>query len=1074
MSAVYVVDYPGSISSTYYPATLPPATGFGKFQSLAPYQSTFKIWDENGGRFTNYAATMDQILKYGIFYAWDGFAGTYRRNSPTTDVVAEQDVSRPTAYDNDLNSLLSSYNQILNIASKPETIDYIKDPAQRVTNTYIFGPISNKTLSFGNNNNIIMMSPTPLRYNYVINELIDSEATNVPGKVIENVFYPSAQGQFQTNTIRVGTGDISARGNNIVYYDSSIKELAIKGQGSNVFVPSLGSFNLALTDFKIEGNIGAIKAVEKLQFSQTALPVQQALAPIPVGNSAQFAYQPSDLYYVVSAHEYKVQDQTSPDWSGVLGVFYEDHQTSENAVVYLGNEKTDRNGKLNPDGTFNSSSLGAVGGETLIGGSGTDIFYGIDPGFWGTLADHSLFLSAPEGETKNHRFNEQTYYTTHLYGGAGNNIFYLGNPTKLTVNGNQFKGDYSYVVRTAHDETILPSDRAKLSYASVENVSIVNVNLTTTTTSYTNSTSSYTSQEGPSASTLDTVRTGLGLASSVLGVRDTSGALILDKISPYFSKLGTAVSAASVVTGIIKTLPEIEKALSPPSPPVTISSTETNEPLGVWKQAIDINDWNPGVILQMQVNISGNKLQDTRWDQFQFAIEKSRTTSTGEAGAEISYTKAGGTSQTLFHLAALGADNSYGYYGWNFIQNKPVKITESHLDFFGQLPAISTQAPLASYTAKNGLIYSGSSPDAIFKNGAYDFYFNDPSKEIAEARKSVDTIQIKFDSSSLGWYWAPAYSASDTLKQKSSIVFGDLNDGLVPDLTNSKLFISKGGSEWTSFTFEEFSHNTEALIAALRAKTYYSTTINGKDIVSSDQANTDKLVDNLEILKEIMPDLNKLIRTGANTTLLTSLSEVTAVEKTSVNGENGAYVYFRVQEQDNPNNYNIFKMFVKNDGAGNALAPLPIEYVPTNQVNSLEDLYLMDVNQNAIIGTPVVNLMSYVTQDTFVTNLYKGVLNRTPDATGESVWVDALTNGMQRKDVLAAFYASQEHLNHISSDQEFLGLLYQDLLNRRAAPDEMTAWQNQLMKGLSLQALTEAFVNSSEFMQIIGSHSSSN
>lgn len=243
-------------------------------------------------------------------------------------------------------------------------------------------------------------------------------------------------------------------------------------------------------------------------------------------------------------------------------------------------------------------------------------------------------------------------------------------------------------------------------------------------------------------------------------MRNADGALSLLKFSDKIPMVGSAVAVASAVASTIAAIPGITKFTNPAASPIEVSSKEVSQPLGNWKQAININDWSPNLIMQIQVDASSPAFQDKRWDQFEFSIEKARNTTSGEVGADIKFAKAGGGTQTLFHIDSLGADNSFGYYAWSFIQNKPVKITESNLDFFGELPTgISGINPILNYKAKNGIIYSGSDSNTetvpLYKNGSYQFYFNDPAKVVADVKQSTNIISIKFDSSTLGWQWAP-------------------------------------------------------------------------------------------------------------------------------------------------------------------------------------------------------------------------------------------------------------------------------------------------------------------------------
>jgi len=1051
--------YPGLIGKYYVPTYLPTQNGNSSYwQDLNSQKNDPNIWSDKFGDYKTLSTRLTKTIASGVtnyVIERDPFftAGFYNRTALDAH-LAPNDVSLPPEYYGIMNGVIDSYNNLLKAASVEGGHTINGD------SIYLFGPISNQTITFKSGNHTIMSSPDMVNY-VVTNQQIWAGDTLYPQarlKLVTEVFYPSAQGDFGTNNF------IIENGNNLVYYDSSVASITAKGNGNNIFLPSKGSFNLAKNDFKINVSTTFGWPNQAIQVDSSS---KTSLAPIPRSATANGYYSADNVYSLVSANEFDVMSG-----GGDIRLISNSKQTT--GQTYIGRTASDRNATLNPDGTVNSKTVGNQGGQLIVAGSGNDIFYGIDPSFYPEFANNSnlTFISVPSENSSGLRFNEQNYHTTEMYGGGGNNIFYLGNPTKLAVNGNQFNGNYSYIIGAFHTAQTTQADKANLIYdVNNSSVGIINVNLATSEQSFTSSISSYTPDGGPSKSTLDHVRTGLGIAGSVLGARTAEGALSLLKFSEKIPMAGTAVAAASAVADTIAAIPGIIKFTNQPASPIEVSSKEVSQPLGNWKQAININDWNPNLIMQIQVNASSPAFQDKRWDQFEFSIEKARNTTSGEVGADIKFAKAGGSTQTLFHIDSLGADNSFGYYGWSFIQNKPIKITESNLDFFGELPlGISGINPLLNYKAKNGIVYSGSDSNTetvpLYKNGSYQFYFNDPAKAVADVKQSTNIISIKFDSSTLGWQWAPVFKTKFDTTQLQTVDYRDLTNFTTLDTQNSKLYVSDGGGSWKYYTYDQFNNITDALIHALEAQTYYSTTISGKVTVSQDQQATFNLISDLTLLKDYIPDLSKLTPTPTSSSPITleSIGQITTVKNATLGSTKGIDVYFH---QYISGSNEAFKMFVHLDGAGNPVAASPEKITPLT-IMAFEDQYNVDLNKNGIVGSPVVSILSTASDKNFVDALYQGIFNRTSDQQGRDFWNASLNNGSSRSEVLQNFLTSAEFLSKVDSYQSFVNSLYNDLLLRSPDDGGRDHWTTELEGGVSPKLVVNSFLSSSEFMKILG------
>ncbi len=113
----------------------------------------------------------------------------------------------------------------------------------------------------------------------------------------------------------------------------------------------------------------------------------------------------------------------------------------------------------------------------------------------------------------------------------------------------------------------------------------------------------------------------------------------------------------------------------------------------------------------------------------------------------------------------------------------------------------------------------------------------------------------------------------------------------------------------------------------------------------------------------------------------------------------------------------------------------------------------------------------------FVTLLYDNVLHRAPDAGGYDFWMNELSRGVSREQVLTGFSESTENkvaLMAFSMDGN-MGKdyrLYQAAFDRQPDVSGLDYWYHQMNSGVTLQQVASGFINSAEFKALYGNNPS--
>ena len=955
--------------------------------------------------------------------------------------IGAKDVNLPNEYRDQLNPVIDAYN---NLISRPTGMNnYQIDLANNnQDNVLLMGPYSKTDITIGNGNNIVINSPA--MFAGVTLWFQPTGTTNYwPKKVSNDIFYPSVQGEKSSNTLTLGNG------NNIVYYDSSFRTIKT-GDGDNIFLPSFGSFNWANNNLQLLGVTNG-NYVTKASNATWFTPVTQSSGLDGTPNNK--LYGRDNTYAVVS----NWPDGDSTKAADIV------------TMTYVGGTAGAPNNPKLANNMIDPAKLNAIGGQEIIGGNGSDVFYGVDPSFYSFNSATGTGIDGEENRTvfrlqtadsKNERFSYQAFETITMLGAGGNDIFYLGNPTKLGADGLNYKGTFSYEIATSHKAMAAEIDKSDLKFGNIEyGVNTIVVNLATNVNSYTNTMKSFDQESGKDKSTIDFYQQGKAAAQYLEGYFKPFDKLVGSAIIPYADIFWSAVSG-------IETLVKI---FTPPDPkPIEVSDQTLSQPLGTWRHAIKISDWNPGTIIKIEVDPTITLPNGAgRWDNIRFTKEASNVTSDSRIGSTISWEEGSTKKGDLFRIDGMG-NELFGYYSFDFTTGKYVQINQNHLNFFGTIAiGVDGISPLKNYKSENGFQFSSTDPSvaAMTHDGAYQFYWNDAKRIIGDAHEASRDITIQFDSRSLGWFWQPVLKSSLPAGQKS-VSEESFSNSLSLDYTASKLWI-RDDAKWISFSFFEIGNITEAYQASLQAQTFYQ--VNGRrgSKVSDNQKFTMDLANDLENLIPIMPDL-KLLKQDSNATIqLTSLAQITAIEK---KGSTAVDVYFK-QTVDT---LDVYKMTISK-GAGSSAAGSDPVLVKKSDVQQLETDLNQDIDANSVIGATAVDLLKKgadVSTEQLLKGLYQTVLERAPDDGGLKAWSDAINSkGISVASLLDGFFSSAEFHDLQASNKEFISALYAHLLLRIEDQQGASQWLAALEKGATYTDVALAFLQSSEFAAVIGSHS---
>ena len=103
----------------------------------------------------------------------------------------------------------------------------------------------------------------------------------------------------------------------------------------------------------------------------------------------------------------------------------------------------------------------------------------------------------------------------------------------------------------------------------------------------------------------------------------------------------------------------------------------------------------------------------------------------------------------------------------------------------------------------------------------------------------------------------------------------------------------------------------------------------------------------------------------------------------------------------------------------------------------------------------------------FVNRLYQNILGRKADQAGFDSWVKVLTEGKEGgSETVANFVFSKEYESRKVSDEEFVTTLYRTILDRNPDQAGLDAWVSKLQTGMTRRYVVAGFTNSSEFAKL--------
>jgi hypothetical protein len=103
----------------------------------------------------------------------------------------------------------------------------------------------------------------------------------------------------------------------------------------------------------------------------------------------------------------------------------------------------------------------------------------------------------------------------------------------------------------------------------------------------------------------------------------------------------------------------------------------------------------------------------------------------------------------------------------------------------------------------------------------------------------------------------------------------------------------------------------------------------------------------------------------------------------------------------------------------------------------------------------------------FVVRFYRLILDREPDPAGKDGWVNDLLNGIRTgSDIAHGFIFSPEFINRMTSNPEYLTILYRAFFDREPDGGGFNTWLDELESGTTRETVLNGFLRSQEFVAL--------
>jgi hypothetical protein len=552
------------------------------------------------------------------------------------------------------------------------------------------GYLGNSVVRMGDGGDIYLASPQLFAAVLAGNNLRSSSGT-----VDAKILYPTAYALQGTAANQRGNSIFGEGGSDLIYYDSSINN-ANGGTGDDIFAPSFGSFNWAI-DTLIQGPIThvtlrdsnrRIENFSRRNNNQDAAEREIRLIGIDPGGANLQTFVHGDAALISPATQFSGHsgspsplyqfelDRTSNRFNNSIFI---------NRAVLTPNANWGLRSSDSNNGPFieDRSLMNRLGGQHLIGGEGSDLFYGIDPDWYRTWTmpsggQRQAFYSNNRSDRPFERPHAQLMQPVTMSGGPGIDSFIFGNPRNLdpwSLEG----GDFFYRVSGNHNNLPgvdgTPRRDAQRYGENTESDNFV-INLTYAGDNWTRVISNGSAAE-EGFNGIDALRfaqslTGMGkdftgilkdMAPKNIPDRDYGEIKIKGSNYDRFNngvKIASATFSAfnlafSAIVGISSFINALQRKARPATLPET--SSYYRDPVGSWRGTINITDWDPSDTISIRVDPSNPASNArNRWENIQFQFNRAITNSSFSGSELVVSTANGGSNRPLVRLEEFGGN----------------------------------------------------------------------------------------------------------------------------------------------------------------------------------------------------------------------------------------------------------------------------------------------------------------------------------------------------------------------------------------------------------------------------------